>query len=80
MESDGRRLHAESLQARENGEYAHSLDLNNQALFAYDIDGDKLGFAEALASLSITLRNYAQLHDSNEFLSMQSILSWQESK
>jgi len=68
MNGKARDLHLQSLQAREAGDYARSIDLNNQALFSYDIDGDDLGFAEALANLSITLRNYSQFHDSDRFL------------
>lgn len=70
MESDGRRLHAQAVQAREEGQLSQSLDFNNQALFAYDAADDALGFAEDVACRSITLRVYANQHDSKRILTL----------
>lgn len=68
MESHGRQLHAKAEQAREEGKFQESLDLNNEALRAYDAVDDSLGFSEGIASRSITLRVYANAHDSNRLL------------
>lgn len=70
MESEGRKLHAQAAQAREAGQLAKSLDFNDQALFAYDAADDALGFAEGIACRSITLRVYANQHDSTRVLTL----------
>ncbi len=70
MESEGRRLHAQAAQAREAGQFSESLDFNDRALFAYDLDNDSLGFAEGIACRSITLRVYANQHDSKRILAL----------
>lgn len=71
MESKGRSLHAQALEAREKKQDTiGSLSLNDQALLAYDEENDTLGFAEAIANRSITLRNYAQQHDSKRILTL----------
>jgi tetratricopeptide (TPR) repeat protein len=57
MDSEGRKLHTLSAQAREEGNTAEALHKSNDALLAYDAANDSLGFAEALADRSITLRN-----------------------
>ena len=68
MESDGRRLHALAAKAREKGEFIESLQYSDQALLAYDNDGDARGFAEGISCRCITLRVYANLHGSTRLL------------
>lgn len=68
MSSSGRELHALAAQAREDEHYTESLTYNDDALFAYDSDNDSLGFSEGIACRSITLRVYANLHDSTRIL------------
>lgn len=68
MESEGRRLHALAAEAREKEQFFDSLDFNDQALIAYDAAGDDAGYAEGLACRSITLRVYANLHESTRIL------------
>lgn len=57
MESEGRRIHGLAAQARERGEHLESLKLNEEALLAYQKDGDILGFAEALSDRVIVLNH-----------------------
>jgi tetratricopeptide (TPR) repeat protein len=59
MDSDGRKFHAQAGQAREEGNTTEALHHSDSALLAYDTDKDSLGFAEALADRSITLRNHS---------------------
>lgn len=70
MESKGRSLHSQAAEAREKGEFAKSLDFNDQALIEYDAEDDPLGFAEGIGCRSITLRVYANLHDSRRILTL----------
>lgn len=70
MESEGRKLHGQAAQAREEGQFTQSLDFNDQALLAYDQADDGLGFAEGIACRSITLRVYANQHDSRRILTL----------
>lgn len=70
MESKGRTLHAEAAKARESEQFTQSLTFNDDALFAYDADNDALGFSEGIACRSITLRVYANLHDSKRILTL----------
>lgn len=70
MENKGRRLHAEAAKAREEERFTESLTFNDDALFAYDADNDALGFSEGIACRSITLRVYANLHDSKRILTL----------
>lgn len=70
MDNKGRKLHAQAAQAREKGEFLESLDFNDQALLTYDADNDALGFAEGIACRSITLRVYANLHNSKRILTL----------
>lgn len=55
--SPGRKIHGEAAEAREKGETLKALSLYHQALAAYQAEGDDLGFAEALADESISLRH-----------------------
>lgn len=57
MESEGRRLHGLAAQAREDGRHLDSLKLDDEAMLAYQKDGDLLGFAEVLADRAIVLRH-----------------------
>jgi tetratricopeptide (TPR) repeat protein len=68
MNSKGRELHEKAAQARELGNILEALHLSDDALSAYDESNDVLGFAEALADRSITLRNHARDTNSKRFL------------
>lgn len=68
MISNARELHAKAAKAREEEQFHESLSFNDEALFAYDSEGDALGFAEGLGCRSITLRVYANLHGSKRLL------------
>ena len=57
MESEGRRIHGQAAQAREEGRHLDALKLHDKAMLAYQKDGDKLGLAEVLADRSIVLRH-----------------------
>lgn len=70
MNSKGRALHAQADKAREEEQFTQSLALNDDALFTYDADNDALGFSEGIASRSITLRVYANLHESKRILTL----------
>lgn len=70
MATKGRILHAEAAKAREEERFTESLTFNDDALFAYDADNDALGFSEGIACRSITLRVYANLHDSKRILTL----------
>src|SRR6266446_1405722 len=70
MESEGRQLHAQAAKAREEGKLNESLDINSKALLAYDTANDALGFTEGIACRSITLRVYANAHNSRRFLTL----------
>lgn len=63
MNEKARDLHEKSLLARESGDFVQSLTLNDQAIFAYDVEDDNLGFAEGIANRSITIRDRAQLEE-----------------
>lgn len=67
-ESEARKLHAKAATLREEGKYLASLDMNDQALFAYDTEGDSAGFAEGIGCRTITLKDYANLHQSRRLL------------
>lgn len=68
MECEGRRLLGLANEAREKDHFFESLDLNDKALIAFDEENDDAGYAEALACRSITLRVYANLHESERIL------------
>src|SRR5690349_17430234 len=70
MNSKGRELHSEAAKARETEHFTESLTFNDDALFAYDEDNDSLGFSEGIACRSITLRVYANLHNSKRILTL----------
>lgn len=57
MESEGRRIHGQAAQAREEGKHLDALKLHDEAMLAYQKDGDQLGLAEVLADRSIVLRH-----------------------
>lgn len=58
MESqEGRRLHGLAAQAREAGDSIKALKLTEQAMAAYQNDGDKLGFAELQSERFLSLRH-----------------------
>lgn len=70
MSTKGRDLHGQAAKARETEQFIDSLSLSDQSLFAYDADGDELGFSEGIACRSITLRVYANLHSSKRLLTL----------
>lgn len=70
MSTKGRELHAQAAKLRETEQFIDSLSLSDQSLFAYDADGDELGFSEGIACRSITLRVYANLHNSKRLLTL----------
>lgn len=57
MKSEGRRLHGLAEQAREKGESVEAVKLAEDAMAAYQKDGDILGFAEALVDQFLSLRH-----------------------
>lgn len=57
MESEGRRIHGQAAHAREEGKHLDALKLHDEAMLAYQKDGDQLGLAEVLADRSIVLRS-----------------------
>lgn len=63
-------MHKLAAEAREEGQFQKSLDLNDQALLAYDADNDAFGFAEGITCRSITLRVYANLNNSKRILTL----------
>ncbi len=69
MESqEGRRLHALAEQARESGDSVKALNLTDQAMLAYQKDGDNLGFAEVLSSRFLSLRHLFDSTEDKNFL------------
>ena len=71
---EGRRIHGLAAQAREDGNHLEALKLSDEAMLAYQKDGDILGFAEVLADRSITLRHlYGETEDIN-------LLNWPKQK
>lgn len=68
MESEGRRLHGLAAQARESGYHLKSLQLSDEAMLAYQKDGDILGLAELLADRSIAFRHFFDDTQDRNFL------------
>lgn len=66
MESKARQIHSKVNQSREAGESLEALKLSDEALIAYQEEGDLFGFVEILADRSITFRH---LHDATEDIS-----------
>lgn len=66
MTSEGRKVHGQAAQTRENGNFLEALKLSSEALIAYQKEGDVLGMAEILVDSSITYRHlYDQTEDPN---------------
>lgn len=66
MLSTGRQLHAQVEEAREKGNILDALKLSDEALLAYQADGDKQGLSELLSSRSIIFRHlYEKTQDKN---------------
>jgi|SRR3989344_1379805 len=59
MVSEGRRIHGLAAQAREDGNHLKALQLSDEAMLAYQKDGDILGFSELVAERSLVLRHLA---------------------
>lgn len=68
MQSNGKRLHAQASQAREEGKLDESLRIVDDALLAYDEENDNAGFAEGLGCKSITLRLLGEQRESKRLL------------
>ncbi len=61
-----RQIHGQAEQARENGDFQKALQLSDQAMIAYQKEGDSQGFAEVLSSRFLTLRHlYEETNDQN---------------
>ncbi len=63
-----RSTHKESLLQREAGQFEESLKLNATALIKYDEENDVLGFCEAIADQTITLRHLYRITKSRNYL------------
>lgn len=63
-----RQLHGQGDQTRENGEFLKALQLLDQAMLAYQKDGDKLGFAEVQSSRALTFRHLWQESEDQNYL------------
>ncbi len=68
MDSQGRKIHAQAEQAREDGKFEESLKFYDQALIQYAKENDDLGFAEILATRTLTLRHLFQTTNNKNFL------------
>lgn len=69
MESqEGRRLHGLAAQAREAGDSIKALELTEQAMAAYQDDGDKLGFAELQSERFLSLRHLYEKTEDKGYL------------
>ena len=68
MESTGRRIHALEEKARESGNPLEALKYSDEAMLAYQKEGDTLGFAEILSARVITLRHLNQETGDNNYL------------
>ncbi len=53
----GQKFHAQAEQAREQGHFLEALKLTDEAILAYQSEGDTAGFAEVLSSRFLTLRH-----------------------
>ena len=63
-----RQAHKQSLIMREKGEFLESLKLSVSALLEYQQEDDQLGFTEAIADQTITLRLLSQETNFKEYL------------
>src|SRR5581483_7246321 len=68
LHSAGRRLHGQSEQARESGDPLQSLKLNDEAMVAYEEEGNTLGFVENLASRIHALNQLADKTGDKKYL------------
>lgn len=68
--NEGRRIHGLAEQAREEGRFADALKHTDDAMIAYQSNGDKLGFAEVLSSRFLTLRHLHEQTGDRSFLIM----------
>lgn len=55
-------------QARENGDFGKALEFTDQAMLAYQVADDKLGFAEIQASRFLTLRHLYEKTEDKDYL------------
>lgn len=68
MDSNGRKIHGQAAKAREAGNHLESFQLGDEAMLAYQKDGNVLGFAEVIADRSIVLRHLADETGDQNFL------------
>ncbi len=68
MQSKGRKIHAKAAEAREAGESLKALQLEDEALLAYQEDNDDLGFAELQAERRLVLNHLNEKSDYAGFL------------
>lgn len=68
MEPEGRKLHGLAEQARERGDFPEALKLSDEAMVAYQKEGDTLGFAEVQASRFLTLRHLFETTGERNYL------------
>lgn len=66
--SEGRKFHGLSEQLRESGHLAEALKLNDDAMIAYQQEGDVLGFTENLSSRNIALNHLYQKTGDKKYL------------
>lgn len=69
MESAARQILGKANQAREDGDFEQALIFNDQAVLAFQAEGDLLGLAEAQSYRSLTFRHlYEKTNDKNFLL------------
>ena len=68
QESEGRRLHAEALAAQEKGDFLAALLKIDEAMLAYEFNGDSLGLAESQAMRFLTLKHLYEKTNDKAFL------------
>lgn len=65
---EGRKIHGQAAQARETGKHLEALKLYDEAILAYQKDGDILGLAEVFADRSIIYRHLFDNTNDKNFL------------
>lgn len=64
----GREVHSRAAHAREAGKHLEALQLQDEAMLAYQKDGDLIGLAEILADRSLVFRHLSEETDDKNFL------------
>jgi tetratricopeptide (TPR) repeat protein len=73
---EGRRLHGLAEESREKGEFLKALEYTDQALIAYQKDGDKTGLAEVLASRQSIFKQLYRATSDIAFLILEKHTAW----